>query len=281
MTRTRFFILGIFASISLGAAADVFNQFSPATGILKGSATSYITTAAASSDVTHLWSGTCNSSTFLRGDGACASAGGGGGGVTFTDGTNTVAAASQLTFVGGTISGTSPNAVVTIAGSAPATETQLGTVNISNSGLSTQTVPIVNPIPNGISGGGSGDCVSFTDGAGTVGDMAPQVFPGPCIVADGGGHPYLVLGASATITGTGCADASGGNGSQDNTGAVSATGIDTCTITFANNFGHSNPPHCVVSGYSATVLPYISTPPTVAAFVVHTAAAGTFSYVCL
>lgn len=42
------------------------------TGIVKGNGTSAFT-AAASSDVISLWTGTCNNTTYLRGDGACAS----------------------------------------------------------------------------------------------------------------------------------------------------------------------------------------------------------------
>jgi hypothetical protein len=59
------------------ANAQTYNLFKPANGILKGQTSTYVTTAAASSDVRALWSGTCNASTFLRGDGACAAAGGG------------------------------------------------------------------------------------------------------------------------------------------------------------------------------------------------------------
>lgn len=44
------------------------------TGVLKGNGTSAFS-AAASTDITALWSGTCNASAFLRGDGACAAAG--------------------------------------------------------------------------------------------------------------------------------------------------------------------------------------------------------------
>lgn len=45
------------------------------TGVVKASGTSAFS-AAASADIIALWSGSCSSSTFLRGDGACASAGG-------------------------------------------------------------------------------------------------------------------------------------------------------------------------------------------------------------
>jgi hypothetical protein len=71
MLRTRSFAFGLLAALSLSALAGTFNLFSPATGILKGSSSTYVTTAAASSDVIGLWSGSCNSSSFLRGDGSC------------------------------------------------------------------------------------------------------------------------------------------------------------------------------------------------------------------
>ncbi len=68
--RTILLILGCLL-YSLNASPATFNLFSPATGILKGSSSTYITSAAGSSDVIALWSGTCNASSFLRGDGAC------------------------------------------------------------------------------------------------------------------------------------------------------------------------------------------------------------------
>lgn len=70
--RFSWFSLGLLVALATPALAAVFNLFGPATGILKGSASTYQTTAAVSADVAGLWSGTCNSSTFLRGDGACA-----------------------------------------------------------------------------------------------------------------------------------------------------------------------------------------------------------------
>jgi hypothetical protein len=60
------------------AHAQVYNKFGPAAGVLKGSTSTYQTTAAASSDIISLWSGTCDSTTFLRADGQCQPAGGGG-----------------------------------------------------------------------------------------------------------------------------------------------------------------------------------------------------------
>lgn len=58
----------VLAGIILGAT---FTKFSPATGILKGTTTTFVTTAATSADVIALWTGTCNSGSFLSGAGAC------------------------------------------------------------------------------------------------------------------------------------------------------------------------------------------------------------------
>ncbi len=49
-----------------------------ATGLLKNTTSTGVPSIAAASDVYGLWSGTCNSSTFLRGDGSCASPSGSG-----------------------------------------------------------------------------------------------------------------------------------------------------------------------------------------------------------
>lgn len=69
--RLAAFTLGLLLAVSAGATT--FPLFGPATGVLKGSANSPITTAATSADVIGLWSGSCSVSTILRGDGTCAS----------------------------------------------------------------------------------------------------------------------------------------------------------------------------------------------------------------
>lgn len=66
--------LGLLAGMGVALAAT-FNLFSPATGVLKGNASTYVTTAAVSADIRGLWTGTCDATTFLRGDGACAGSG--------------------------------------------------------------------------------------------------------------------------------------------------------------------------------------------------------------
>lgn len=67
----------LFSVIAYGAT---FNLFTPANGVLKGDASTYVTTPATSTDVKSLWSGTCDSTTYLRGDGSCQTPPGTGGG---------------------------------------------------------------------------------------------------------------------------------------------------------------------------------------------------------
>ncbi len=68
--------IGLFLALLANLAhAQTYNLFKPATGVLKGNTATYVTTAAAAGDIFALWSGTCNSTTFLRGDGACATSG--------------------------------------------------------------------------------------------------------------------------------------------------------------------------------------------------------------
>ena len=58
-------------TVATVAGADTFSLYSPANGIQKNDGTTYANTAAASSDVISLWSGTCSATTLLHGGGAC------------------------------------------------------------------------------------------------------------------------------------------------------------------------------------------------------------------
>lgn len=159
-----------------------------------------------------------------------------------------------------------------------ATNTAVGGVTISSVSAGGIAAAFGAPATNAF------DCVDFTAAGSpsainpvTVGDDGNLAGShGGCILADASGHPILNgTGTGPTVTGTGCSLVAGG---QDNSGAVVAAGVDTCTITFGGAF--TNLPFCVVSGYSAAVLPFISTAATVNAVIVKTAAAGTFSYYC-
>jgi len=71
-TQIKNFLIGLTVAASGVAVAATFNLFSPATGVLKGNASTYVTTAANSADIRGLWTGSCDITKFLRGDGACA-----------------------------------------------------------------------------------------------------------------------------------------------------------------------------------------------------------------
>lgn len=66
------FAAGLAVAIATVVSAATFPVFQPATGVLKGASNTYVTTAAVSADIRGLWSGVCDITTFLRGDGACA-----------------------------------------------------------------------------------------------------------------------------------------------------------------------------------------------------------------
>lgn len=77
MKKIKAISIGFLLGLSGLALASTFNLFSPATGVLVGNASSYITTAATSANIRSLWTGGCSSANFLRGDGACVAAGAG------------------------------------------------------------------------------------------------------------------------------------------------------------------------------------------------------------
>lgn len=125
-----------------GWSQTYFTIFGPAAGIQKNTGATPFNTAAASSDITALWSGTCSASTFLRGDGSCAIPAG--------TGISSVTAASPLAASGGCSSGacsitwtatlgdihygSGTNTIGILAGNATSTKkflTQTGTGSVS------------------------------------------------------------------------------------------------------------------------------------------------------
>jgi hypothetical protein len=239
--RLKYLFLGFAIAIAGMALANVFTKFSPASGILVGNPSTYVTTPAASTDVINLWvtggvGCSPSSTTFLA-----------------TDGTCEVSTAPE------------------------ATDTQLGTVLISETGLG-NTVPIVNPTP-AASSGNPIDCVTFIDTSGTVGDIGTSLgrILGPCAIVDTGQHLIVQSNGFVSVTGSGCTDATGFSGDQS--GSITVAAATTCTITFANPYVVA-PPNCVVSGFSATVQPFIAAAATLTAATVTTLGAGQFNYVC-
>lgn len=73
MNRIRAFALGLLIAAAMPVLAATFPYFGPVSGVLKGSASTYVTTAAVSSDVIAMWTGTCTASTtrYLATDGTC------------------------------------------------------------------------------------------------------------------------------------------------------------------------------------------------------------------
>jgi hypothetical protein len=107
------------ASLTLGTSNQ--NWAALGTGLVKNTTTTGALTNAASSDVYGLWSGTCSSSTFLRGDGACAAASGG-------SGTVTVVGSGSLTNLGAVVGG----GTTTVQTSSIFTVSNLGTTGATS-----------------------------------------------------------------------------------------------------------------------------------------------------
>ena len=179
------------ATLTLGSSNQ--NWASLGTGIVKNTTTTGAITDAAAADVYGLWSGTCNSSTYLRGDGACAT----------PSGSGTVTASAQYDVAYYPTSGT----VATVQGAAVA-----GFVYGSASGAPTAaTQANLGTLLNITSGdvlvsGGSGSAV--TAGA-VAANLVVASSPGVGIAHFAGSTQTvtssLIVAAditSATITGT-------------------------------------------------------------------------------
>lgn len=109
--RLLVLLLATFATVA--SAQTVYNRFGPATGVLVGDTATPITSAADSTDIVGLWTGTCDDTTFLRADGQCESAltgtvsvanGGTGAtslsGILLGDGTDPVTSAASTDVIG-------------------------------------------------------------------------------------------------------------------------------------------------------------------------------------
>jgi hypothetical protein len=238
-------------TVATVASAQLYPLFGPATGILKGTTSSPQTSAAASSDVAALWSGTCNSSSFLRGDGVCATPSGGSGTVT------SITAGTGLT--GGTITTSG-----TIALSSPVSATnggtgEAGTVSGVMKGNATSAV----------SAAASSDVIALWSG--TCNSTTFLRADGSCQPASGGGSGtvtsvaltmpsgFSVSGSPITNSGTLAVSTSlsgllKGTGSAFTTAAasdVSALWSGTCnSTTFLRGDGT-----CAAAGGGSTPVP--------------------------
>lgn len=173
LKRFRSWIIGAAAGFSLvsglALASTWFNYFGPVNGILYGDASSPQTRAAAAGDVSSLWTGTCNDTTYLRGDGTCATPPGTGGGTVNSVG---LSMPSGFSVTGSPVTNTGTLAVTTSLS---------GVLLGTGSGFSTAAASDIVGLFSGCSGteylGADGTCHSA--GAGTVtsvGLSAPSVF---------------------------------------------------------------------------------------------------------
>jgi hypothetical protein len=150
------FFLGLLPVLAGVATAATFNLFSPATGILKGNASTYVTTAAVSSDIVGTFTGTCNNGTYLRGDGTCNTPPG------------TGVSSVGLTMPSGFSVAGSP---VTSSGTLAVTTSLSGVIHGNGSGLSASNVllgsEVSGTLPVGNGGSGAATLTGVVKGNGT------------------------------------------------------------------------------------------------------------------
>jgi hypothetical protein len=286
--RAGAILLGII--LSLPASGATFNIFGPVTGILKGSATSPITTAATWSDVSVLLSGTCNSSVFVRGDGTCVAvsltSGVSGTLPVANGGTNLTAASDDNVMVGNgttwqskaltdcdgassavtydvTTNAWGCNTISTISGAA-LTKTNDTNVTLTLGG--SPTTALVNAAS--ITAGWTGQLAASRGGTGvsSLGDLTKADDTNVTLTLGGTPTGALITSASITAGWTGTLAASrGGLGMStvtDDTVAVAngttwqSKAVPTCTDTSGNHLNYdtsTNAFSCGTSSSASTV----------------------------
>lgn len=152
-------LLAALLALSAVADAQVYTKFGPANGVLKGSTTTFQTTAATSTDITSLWSGTCDVTTFLRGGGACTLLAGGDI-PPINLGTTANGGVSSASILLGTNGGTS-NGFFSVTGPAAA----LRTFTFPNASATVLTTNALVTVPQG--GIGVGTLTGLPKGNGT------------------------------------------------------------------------------------------------------------------
>lgn len=191
-------VTGTFGALTVGKINNI-SLAGLATGLLKNTTSTGVPSIAISSDVYALWSGTCNSSTFLRGDGACAA----------PSGTGTV------TVVG---SGTLTNTALVTGGGSQTLQTASATATMDSSGNMSTPGSIATGVGGSIAGG-----IQFTQGtAPSLGTTAVTIHAPTGVTS----YRMILPGGSGTgfIFGT--------NSSNVNTlGFVAASGSGSVCMT--------------------------------------------------
>jgi hypothetical protein len=139
------------------AQGQLYPLFGPSNGVLKGSTASPQTSSAASSDVISLFSGSCSSSTFLRGDGSCAASGAPSLPVSATNGgTGEAGTITGIPYASGSsayTAATNPNVIALFSGTCSSSTFLRGDGSCAAAGPST---------PVSIANGGTGTASTLT-----------------------------------------------------------------------------------------------------------------------
>lgn len=208
--------------IAPALAQNAYPLFAPADGVLVGNSNTYVTTAATSADIRALWSGTCDITTFLRGNGACAQVDlttnvtgtlpvlNGGTGVTAL-GTLTKADDTNVTL---TLGGTPANSLVR---SVSVTAGWTGTLAAARGGLGFGTV--------------TDDTIPIANGS----VWQPKALPG-CL--DSAGN-HLNYDTSTNTVSCGTSGTGGLTGLANPTGLIGMTGVNGSASTATRSDGHS------------------------------------------
>lgn len=205
------------ASLTLGSSNQ--NWATIGTGLVKVTTTTGAISDAVSADIIALWSGTCSSSTFLRGDGACAAPSGSGNTTSTSLTTNTITKANGANSIinsGLTDDGTTITATEAFAVNATGTPSQIdltpsGTSNSVTTGAASLAPPAtvstagVYRLPAapgsglwlGANSSGivtdtfltevDGDCVVGASGVWAAGSCGSPTFPWSCQPGEGDG----------------------------------------------------------------------------------------------
>lgn len=213
------FFIGLSVVLAGVAFGATFNLFSPATGVLKGNASTYVTTAAASTDIITMFSGSCNNGTYLRGDGTCNTPPGTG-----------VSSVGLTMPTGFSVSG-SP---VTSSGTLGVTTTLSGVVHGNGSGLTASNVllgsEVSGTLPVGNGGTGAATLTGVLKGNGTSAFTAGTV----SLTTEVAGTLPVGNGGSGAATLTGVLH---GNGTSPFTAANIALGSEVSGTLPVGNGG--------------------------------------------
>lgn len=145
------------ATLTLGTSNQ--NWATLGTGIVKNTTTTGAITDAASADVIGLWTGTCSSTTFLRGDGACITPSGSGNTTSTSLTTNTIPVANGAnSIINSLLTDNGTTLTYTGTGGFSITSSSSGSIALggSSSGTATITVPAAAGTPTITLGSNSG-----------------------------------------------------------------------------------------------------------------------------